>query len=97
MTGHLRVSPGPGRQGLNLWLSFLRVQLYSFHPERVLFRPGCVNLRSRLCGVPVYASAQSLDFLARTKNPRFPNWKAVVSIRIGNQECHIRNFRMETI
>jgi len=44
----------------------------SFRPERVLFRPGGVNLRDCLCGVPMYASAQSLDFLARTKNPSFP-------------------------
>jgi hypothetical protein len=34
-----------------------------------LFRPGGVNLRSCLCGEPMYASAQFLDFLARTKNP----------------------------
>jgi hypothetical protein len=39
----------------------------SFHPESALFRPGCVNLRVFLCGVPEYASAQTLDFLARTK------------------------------
>ena len=46
----------------------------SFHPERVLFRLGGVNLRACLCGVPrvreyqiMYASAQPLDFLARTK------------------------------
>ena len=57
----------------------------SFHPERVLFRPGGVNLRAYLCGVPLppkggkrndqimYASAQALDFLARAKNPSFPN------------------------
>jgi hypothetical protein len=59
--------------------------LIGFRPERVLFRPGCVNLRASLCGVPLppkggkrndqimYASAQALDFLARTKNPSFPN------------------------
>jgi apolipoprotein N-acyltransferase len=27
----------------------------------------------------MYASAQPLDFLARTKNPSFPNWKLIVS------------------
>ncbi len=59
----------------------------SFHPERVLFRPGGVNLRSCLCGVPTYASAQILDFLARTKNPSFPNRKLLV---------FIRRFRMDT-
>jgi hypothetical protein len=32
-----------------------------------------------LCGVRSYASAQSLDFLARTKNPLFPIRKPVVS------------------
>ena len=53
--------------------------LCSFRPERVLFRPGGVNLRDCLCGVPMYASAQSLDFLARTKNPSFPNRKPTVS------------------
>ena len=51
----------------------------SFHPETVLFRPGGVNLQGCLCGVPMYASAQSLDFLARTKNPSFPNWKLLRS------------------
>ena len=45
----------------------------SFHSETVLFRPGRVNPRACLCGVPVYASAQPFDFLARTKNPSFPN------------------------
>jgi len=53
--------------------------LFSFHPETVLFRPGGVNLQACLCGVPMYASAQPLDFLARTKNPSFPNWKPIVS------------------
>jgi len=28
-----------------------------------------------LCDIPEYASAHPLDFLARTKNPRFPNQK----------------------
>jgi hypothetical protein len=32
-----------------------------------------------LCGVPTYASAKPLDLLARTKNPRFPIQKALVS------------------
>ncbi len=44
----------------------------------MLFRLG-VNLRSCLCGVQTYASAQYLDFLARTKNPRFPIRKLPVS------------------
>ncbi len=48
----------------------------AFRPERVLFRPGGVNLRASLCSVPtVYASAQPLDFLARAKNPFFQNRK----------------------
>ena len=47
----------------------------SFRPETALFRRGVVNLRSCLCGVRVYASAQALDFLATTKNPSFPNRK----------------------
>jgi len=51
----------------------------SFHPERVLFSPGSVNLQDYLCGVQWYASAQSLDFLAMTKKPSFPNWKPAVS------------------
>jgi hypothetical protein len=46
--------------------------LVSFRPETVLFRHGGVNLRVCWCGVPVYASAQPLDFLATTKNPSFP-------------------------
>jgi hypothetical protein len=45
----------------------------SFHPETALFRPRGVNLLAYLCGVPMYASAQSLDFLAWTKNCTFPN------------------------
>ena len=55
----------------------------SAHLETVLFRPGCVNLRDGLCGVPLYASAPSLDFLAGQKIPRF---------RIGNKsyKCDIR-------
>jgi len=32
-----------------------------------------------LCGVPMYASAQTLDFLARAKNAFFPNWKLFAS------------------
>ena len=52
--------------------------LNSFHPERVLFRPGGVNLRAFLCGVPKYASAQALAFLDRTKNASFPNRKLQV-------------------
>jgi hypothetical protein len=51
----------------------------SFRPERVLFRPCCVNLQACLCGVPMYTSAQSLDFLAWTKNSSFPNRKPTVS------------------
>ena len=35
--------------------------LASFHPEMALFRNLGVNLQDRLCGVPSYASAQSLD------------------------------------
>ena len=53
--------------------------LSSFRPERALFRPGGVNLRACLCGVQSYTSTQSLDFLARTKNPSFPNRKLLVS------------------
>jgi hypothetical protein len=55
----------------------------------VLFRPGGVNLRDSLCGVQSYASAQSLDFLARTKNPSFPDRKLSVShpeFLAGNQD-----------
>jgi len=40
-----------------------------------LFRNLSVNLRDRLCGVPMYASAQSLDFLDLAKNRSFLNWK----------------------
>ncbi len=51
----------------------------SFRPERVLFRPGGVNLRGFLCGVREYASAQPLDFLASTKNASFPIRKLPVT------------------
>jgi hypothetical protein len=60
-------------------MSSTRYLSISFCPERVLFRPGGVNQRACLCDVPVYASAQPLDFLARTKNPRFPDQKPIVS------------------
>ncbi len=50
-----------------------------FELKKVLFRPGGVNLQVCLCGVPMYASAQSLDFLARTKNATYPNRKLQVS------------------
>jgi hypothetical protein len=48
----------------------------SFHPEMALFRNLGVNLQDRLCGVPTYASAQSLDFLDLA-NPAIAglNWK----------------------
>ena len=36
-----------------------------------LFRNLGVNLQDRLCGVPTYASAQSLDFLDLAKNSSF--------------------------
>jgi hypothetical protein len=54
-------------------------QATRFHPETALFRHGGVNLQACLCGVPMYASAQSLDFLAMTKNCSFPNRKQIVS------------------
>jgi hypothetical protein len=38
-----------------------------------LFRNLGVNLRDRLCDVPRYASAQSLDFLDLAKNGSFLN------------------------
>jgi hypothetical protein len=65
-----------------------RFQGDNIHPETVLFDSDFVLTRrtlrgpisqAKLCGVLMYASAQSLDFLARTKNPRFPNQKPVVS------------------
>ena len=44
----------------------------SFRPETALFRCSGVNLRTCLCGVTVYASAQLFDFLATTQNFSFP-------------------------
>ncbi len=44
-------------QELVIMLKGFGYQQVSFHPERVLFRPGGVNLRACLCGVPKYASA----------------------------------------
>ena len=38
----------------------LRYSYTSFRPETVLFRPGGVNQRSRLCGVQSYASGNPL-------------------------------------
>ena len=40
-----------------------------------LFRNLGVNLQDRLCGVPTYASALSLDFFDLAKNSSFLNWK----------------------
>lgn len=54
----------------------LPVAIVSFRPERVLFS---VALLSCLFSVPMYASEQTLDFLARRKNLRFPNRKQTVS------------------
>ncbi len=51
--------------------------LVSFCPETALFRNFYVNLRPYLYGVPVYASAQGLDFLDLAKNSSFPNQKLV--------------------
>jgi len=39
-------------------------------PEAVPF-----SFPAEWCGVPMYASAQPLDFLATTKNCSFPIWK----------------------
>ncbi len=65
---------------IHLIASFVYIwHLTSFRPKRVLFRPGGVNLRVCLCGVPMYASAQPLDFLVRTKNSAFPIRKPTVS------------------
>ena len=43
-----------------------------------IFRNLGVNLRDRLCDVPTYVSAQSLDFLDLAKNYSFLNWKLVL-------------------
>ena len=43
-----------------------------------LFRNLGVNLRDRLCGVRMDASAQSLDFLGLAKNYSFLNWKLTI-------------------
>ena len=40
-----------------------------------VFRNFGVNLRDFLCDVPLYASAQSLNFRAFAKNPSFLDWK----------------------
>jgi hypothetical protein len=44
---------------------------FSFFQETVLFHPDGVNRLDFLCGEPMVASAQSFDFLARTKNHLF--------------------------
>jgi hypothetical protein len=49
----------------------IKTSLASFHPEMALFRNLCVNLRDRLCDVPMYASAQSLDFLDLAEKGHF--------------------------
>ncbi len=47
-----------------------------------LFRNLGVNLRDRLCDVPKYASAQSLNFLDLAKNSSFLNWKLTLVFMI---------------
>jgi hypothetical protein len=42
----------------------------------MVFLPNLgVNRRDRLCGIPEYASAQSLDFLDLGQKSSFLNWK----------------------
>jgi hypothetical protein len=57
-----------------LWIGWVPNSA-SFHPEAALFRCGGVNPQVCLCGVPMYASAQTFDFLATTKNCSLPIWK----------------------
>jgi hypothetical protein len=45
--------------------------LVDYHPETALFHNLIVNRHSCLCGVPMYASAQELDFLDLVKNGSF--------------------------
>jgi len=42
-----------------------------FYPKTVLVCPDSVNLWACLFGISLCASAQSLDFLVKAKNPRF--------------------------
>jgi hypothetical protein len=70
----------------NFWAT-VSICPVSFRPGRVRFHPrirsgagyGCVNLQVFLCAVRLYASAQTLDFLALTKNARFPIWRLQVT------------------
>ena len=39
-------------------------------------------------GVPMYASAQALDFLARAENPSFPNRKLLVTYKVKFSYVH---------
>jgi hypothetical protein len=51
-------NPGVAIRHQNLLaFSSLMLEKASFHLESALFRPGGVNLRVFLCGVPQYASA----------------------------------------
>jgi putative transposon-encoded protein len=45
-----------------------------------LFRNFGVNRRNRLCGIPVYASAQFLDFLELAKNCTFLDRKLISAL-----------------
>jgi hypothetical protein len=47
-----------------------------------LFRNLGVTLRDCLCDVPMYASAQSLDFLDLAKKYSFMNWKLTLAATI---------------
>jgi hypothetical protein len=82
----------------------------SFHPESALFPPwsrqGGINLRVFLCGVPMYASAQTLDFLHlsvrrwairkwRDAKLYAPRRKCLLS-ELETLKYLIRGFRMDT-
>ena len=48
------------------------LDIISFCPETAISRYLIVNLRARLCGVYIYASAQPLDFLDLAQNISSP-------------------------
>jgi hypothetical protein len=56
------------------WIGFWAF-LVSFHPEMVLLPNICVKLRSYLCDVLQYVSAQALVFLDLEQKSSFPIWK----------------------
>jgi len=69
--------------------------LFSFYPETVLFHNLYVNQHVHLCGVLMYASAFTLNFLDLVKNSSFHLSKLhIFSINPENQYLYEAQVRI---